>query len=90
MMLLLTSTNLVLASQIFSIQLYQIRKHYECRCYMTYKVLHTPLRWLDTEPTGRILNRFTAEFQLMDSQLSSDFAQSCASLVQVLGIMVAA
>ncbi|PMD48915.1 hypothetical protein L207DRAFT_505926 [Hyaloscypha variabilis F] len=57
---------------------------------MTYRVLHTPLRWLDTEPTGRILNRFTADFQLMDSQLSSDFAQNCASLVQVLGIMVAA
>jgi ABC-type multidrug transport system fused ATPase/permease subunit len=57
---------------------------------MTNRVFHTPLRWLDTEPTGRILNRFTADFQSMDSQLSSDFAQSCSSLIQVLGIMVAA
>jgi ABC-type multidrug transport system fused ATPase/permease subunit len=57
---------------------------------MTNRVFHTPLRWLDTEPTGRILNRFTADFQSMDSQLSSDVAQSCSSLIQVLGIMVAA
>lgn len=26
---------------------------------LTYTVLRTPLRWLDTVPVGRILNRFT-------------------------------
>lgn len=57
---------------------------------MTYRVLRTPLRWLDTVPTGRILNRFTADFNLVDSQLSSDFAQVGASLLSIIGIMVAA
>ncbi|PVH85773.1 hypothetical protein DL98DRAFT_511322 [Cadophora sp. DSE1049] len=57
---------------------------------MTYKVLRTPLRWLDTVPTGRILNRFTADFQSVDSQLSSNFAQVGSSFLSIAGIMVAA
>lgn len=57
---------------------------------MTYRVLRTPLRWLDTVPTGRILNRFTADFNLVDSQLSSDFAQVGASMLSIIGIMAAA
>ncbi|CAL3962101.1 unnamed protein product [Diplocarpon coronariae] len=57
---------------------------------MTYNVLRTPLRWLDTVPTGRILNRFTADFQSVDSQLSSNFAQVLSSFLSIAGIMVAA
>ncbi|KAH8670208.1 hypothetical protein BGZ60DRAFT_563719 [Tricladium varicosporioides] len=57
---------------------------------MAHRVLRTPLRWLDTVPTGRILNRFTADFQAMDSQLSSNFAQTSASFLSIIGIMVAA
>lgn len=57
---------------------------------MTFSVLRTPLRWLDTVPTGRILNRFTADFQAMDSQLSSNFAQVGASFLSIMGIMVSA
>ncbi|KAL2072642.1 hypothetical protein VTL71DRAFT_11985 [Oculimacula yallundae] len=57
---------------------------------MTYKVLRTPLRWLDTVPTGRILNRFTADFESVDSQLSSNFAQVGSSFLSIAGIMVAA
>lgn len=57
---------------------------------LTYRVLRTPLRWLDTVPTGRILNRFTADFQAVDSQLSSNFAQVAASFLSIFGILVAA
>lgn len=32
-------------------------------------VLRAPLRWLDTVPVGRILNRFSADFSQVDSQL---------------------
>ncbi|KAE8451411.1 hypothetical protein EG329_004040 [Mollisiaceae sp. DMI_Dod_QoI] len=57
---------------------------------MTYKVLRTPLRWLDTVPTGRILNRFTADFSAVDSNLSSNFAQVTASMLGIVGIMASA
>lgn len=57
---------------------------------LTYRVLRTPLRWLDTVPTGRILNRFTADFQAVDSQLSSNFASVAASFLAIIGIMVSA
>ncbi|TVY43944.1 ATP-dependent bile acid permease [Lachnellula occidentalis] len=57
---------------------------------MAFRILRTPLRWLDTVPTGRILNRFTADFQAMDTQLSSNFAQLSASVLSIIGIMVAA
>jgi len=57
---------------------------------MAFRVLRTPLRWLDTVPTGRILNRFTADFNAMDTQLSNNFAQLSSSLLAIIGIMVAA
>ncbi|KAI9649273.1 hypothetical protein NHQ30_001843 [Ciborinia camelliae] len=57
---------------------------------MTNIVLRTPLRWLDTVPTGRILNRFTADFSAMDSQLSTNFAQTASAFLEIIGIMVSA
>lgn len=57
---------------------------------MTYRVLHTPLRWLDTVPVGRIMNRFTGDFNSLDSQLSSNFAQVGASFISIIGVIVAA
>jgi ABC-type multidrug transport system fused ATPase/permease subunit len=57
---------------------------------MAYRVLRTPLRWLDTIPTGRIMNRFTADFNAVDSQLSNNFAQVGAYFLSIIGIMVAA
>ncbi|RAK89414.1 P-loop containing nucleoside triphosphate hydrolase protein [Aspergillus costaricaensis CBS 115574] len=37
-----------------------------------HQVLRTPLRWIDTVPLGRILNRFSNDFNLVDSQLGDD------------------
>jgi ABC-type multidrug transport system fused ATPase/permease subunit len=57
---------------------------------MTHSILRTPLRWLDTVPTGRILNRFTADFQNLDSQLSLNFAYVAGTFLDVMGILIAA
>jgi ABC-type multidrug transport system fused ATPase/permease subunit len=57
---------------------------------LTNRVLRTPLRWLDTVPTGRILNRFTADFQAIDSQLSFNFASATASFLSIFGVLVSA
>jgi ABC-type multidrug transport system fused ATPase/permease subunit len=56
---------------------------------LTYAVLRAPLRWLDTIPLGRILNRFTADFNMIDSKLAYDFGFMLYNILQVLGIVVA-
>ena len=55
-----------------------------------YTVLRAPLRWFDTVPVGRILNRFTADFLLIDSKLCNDFAFLLYEAIQLLGIIGAA
>lgn len=37
-----------------------------------HNVLRAHLRWLDTKPTGRILNRLIGDFTMIDSQLGGD------------------
>ncbi|KAL8792069.1 MAG: hypothetical protein Q9195_005324 [Heterodermia aff. obscurata] len=56
---------------------------------MTQAVLHTPLRWLDMVPTGRILNRFTADFDTVDSTLATGLVLFVYSCLQLAGIVVA-
>lgn len=56
-------------------------------------VLRAPLRWLDTVPLGQILNRFSAEFNQVDSRLCPDLTlmlntgMVCVSTV-VAGVLV--
>lgn len=56
---------------------------------LTYHVLRAPLRWLDTVPIGRVLNRFTADFAVVDSELSFGLTSTLFSTLSVLGICVA-
>ncbi|KAF3483947.1 multidrug resistance-associated protein 13 [Arthroderma uncinatum] len=56
---------------------------------LTYTILRTPLRWLDTVPVGRILNRFTADFNQIDSRLPYDFSSLLYNVLQILGIIAA-
>ncbi|KMP07034.1 canalicular multispecific organic anion transporter 1 [Coccidioides immitis RMSCC 2394] len=56
---------------------------------LTYTVLRAPLRWLDTVPVGRILNRFTADFNLVDSKLPYELGFMLYNVLNVIGIAVA-
>lgn len=56
---------------------------------LCHTVLRTPLRWLDTVPVGRILNRFTADFNVVDSQIAHDFGFFLYQFLKLFGIMVA-
>lgn len=38
---------------------------------MTHAILRAPLRWIDTVPAGRILNRFTSDMFIVDRRLSN-------------------
>ncbi|KAJ5308949.1 hypothetical protein PENANT_c020G05925 [Penicillium antarcticum] len=56
---------------------------------LIFAVLRAPLRWLDTVPLGRILNRFTADFHSLDSRIGYDIGFFVGKILEVLGIMIA-
>lgn len=52
-------------------------------------MLRTPLRWIDTVPTGRILNRFTADITLIDTRLADHIGMGGNDLFRLIGVVVA-
>ncbi|KAM3068375.1 hypothetical protein ACMFMG_009513 [Clarireedia jacksonii] len=50
-------------------------------------VLRTPLRWMDTVPLGRILNRFTADFNVVDGRLANDIGFGAHNFFLLIGII---
>lgn len=59
---------------------------------MTHAVLRAPLRWIDTVPSGRILNRFTTDTATVDRRLAQDlgyFVSGLLSVVVILGTSLA-
>lgn len=52
-------------------------------------VLRTPLRWLDTVPAGRIINRFTSDMFILDLRLGSDLGNLVYKGLELMGILVA-
>lgn len=51
-------------------------------------VLSAPLRFFDSTPMGRILNRFARDVESVDDHLSWNFEQSFKSLSQTIGSLV--
>lgn len=54
-----------------------------------FAVLRTPLRWTDTVPVGRILNRFTADFNVIDNDLAQMGEWFLSTGLQAVGICAA-
>ncbi|KAG2416315.1 hypothetical protein HFD88_007530 [Aspergillus terreus] len=53
------------------------------------RVLHAPLRWLDTVPLGRVLNRFTSDVYILDWRLGYDMGHFVYKFLELAGILVA-
>jgi ABC-type multidrug transport system fused ATPase/permease subunit len=53
-------------------------------------VISVPLAWFDTVPIGRIINRFTADFQSIDSNLGKNLGSATSGVLQIFGIVLAA
>lgn len=56
---------------------------------LSFTILRTPLRWMDTVPLGRILNRFTADFNVVDARLSGDIGFGANNVFRLVGVMIA-
>ncbi|RJE27619.1 transporter [Aspergillus sclerotialis] len=52
-------------------------------------ILRAPLRWLDTVPVGRILNRFSADFNLLDSRLGFELMFMLMFFMECMGVLIA-
>lgn len=57
---------------------------------LLYAVLRSPLSWLDTTPLGRIMNRFSADFNVIDTELGFIFNNLFSNLCDAVTILVAA
>ncbi|KAK4129639.1 P-loop containing nucleoside triphosphate hydrolase protein [Parathielavia appendiculata] len=56
---------------------------------LNFTILRTPIRWLDTVPVGRILNRYTADFNTIDSQLANSVSFGANSFLGLMAVIVA-
>ncbi|PYH42937.1 P-loop containing nucleoside triphosphate hydrolase protein [Aspergillus saccharolyticus JOP 1030-1] len=56
---------------------------------LTYAVLRARMRWLDTVPLGRILNRFTSDFNYIDSTIGYQMGYTGTQILNVCGVIVA-
>ncbi|KAG5994869.1 hypothetical protein E4U43_003162 [Claviceps pusilla] len=55
-----------------------------------FTIMRTRLRWLDTVPVGRVLNRLTADFDIIDNRITTDLGFMAAHILGLLGVCVAA
>ncbi|KAK5076963.1 hypothetical protein LTR64_005558 [Lithohypha guttulata] len=56
---------------------------------LTNTILRAPLRFLDTTPVGRLSNRFTADFNMIDSRMASDLGFMLHCGISVLSVIIA-
>lgn len=77
------------ALRYFLVFLASIRASKDLFEQLLHAILRAPLRWLDTVPVGRVLNRFTSDFNMIDSRISMDLGFMLSNVMQVLEVIIA-
>ena len=75
--------------QYFYVFLGSLRASRSLFAKLNFVVLRAPLRWLDTVPVGRVLNRFTADFHSVDTHLAYSLAFAANAVLNLLGVVAA-
>ncbi|KAK0748030.1 P-loop containing nucleoside triphosphate hydrolase protein [Apiosordaria backusii] len=81
--------SIISTAKFFYIFLGSIKASRKLFAEMNFTILRTPIRWLDTVPVGRILNRYTNDFSVIDSQLANSFSFGFNSLLSLLTVIIA-
>ncbi|KAI1384101.1 putative ATP-binding cassette transporter protein [Hypoxylon trugodes] len=84
-----TFTSLVSTFRYYYVFRGSIRASRQLFSKLNFTVLRAPLRWLDTVPLGRILNRFTADFHSVDTHMAYSMAFAASALLNLVGVIVA-
>ncbi|KAJ5113970.1 hypothetical protein N7456_002504 [Penicillium angulare] len=56
---------------------------------LLHAILRAPLRWLDTVPLGRLLNRFSSDFVIIDSQMGTALGNTIFCAIEAIGAVFA-
>ncbi|KAI1138221.1 putative ATP-binding cassette transporter protein [Hypoxylon sp. FL0543] len=84
-----TFTSLVSTFRYYYVFRGSIRASRQLFAKLNFVVLRAPLRWLDTVPLGRILNRFTADFHSVDTHMAYSMAFAASACMNLVGVVVA-
>lgn len=84
-----TFTSIVSTFRYYYVFRGSIRASRQLFAKLNFVVMRAPLRWLDTVPLGRILNRFTSDFHSVDTHMAYSLAFAASALLNLVGVIVA-
>ena len=79
---------LVATTRYFGVYVASIKGSHVLFEQLLHNILRSPLRFLDTTPLGRILNRFTADFNMVDSRMANDLGYMLHCMLSTVSVII--